>query len=109
MKYFPLRRLGLGLAVVAGAMMPLTAVSAETPMWSYDDHAFYDNLKILQAEARMTDRARGAQGPVRTDYMESTWSYDDNAFYDNLKKLQSSTSTSDSAMPMHGAQGAGSN
>ncbi|MDO9600125.1 MAG: hypothetical protein Q7J47_20600 [Azoarcus sp.] len=92
MKYIPLRKTGLGLLVIAGALTPLASLGAESMVWSYDESAVHDNLRSIQAAPSMIDAERGAQGPVRTEFTEPVWSYDESAVYDNLRKIQAAPS-----------------
>lgn len=120
MKSNMLRKSGLCLLVVAGAMVPIASSAEEgskygnqatgTSMESDQVYAYgafgegnlYENLQHLQSTKGWTRGERGAQGPIRTDSMEYSSSAGEGTLYQDLQKLQSSQSL---ASTERGAQG----
>lgn len=93
---------GLRILVIAGALTPFATLGANSMVAAYQDGGLYDELRHIQATTEMSGSMHGAQGPVRSDFVEPSWSTDDSAFYDNLRKIQETPKPLDS---MRGAQG----
>lgn len=102
MKNSPLFKTGLRLLVIAGALTPIAVLSGTSMVAASDEGAFYDNLRHIQAAQDSSGSMHGAQGPVRTDFVEPGWSSDESSFYDNLRKIQETPKPMEA---MRGAQG----
>lgn len=85
MKNSPSLKNGLRMLVIAGALTPFATLGANSMVAAYDEGGIYDNLRHIQATTEMSGSMHGAQGPVRSDFVEPSWKSDESSFYDNLK------------------------
>ncbi|HJV92953.1 MAG TPA: hypothetical protein VJ572_05705 [Azonexus sp.] len=114
MKSNMLRKSGLGLLIVAGAMVPMassadngskyghqaTGTTMDSPS-SYKTGDMYLELQNIQSSRTWSGSERGAQGPIRTERLDSSPSERGDMYFD-LKNIQSSKGAS---VAERGAQG----
>ncbi|MBI2276583.1 MAG: hypothetical protein HYU74_04455 [Dechloromonas sp.] len=111
MKSNTLRKSGLGLLIVAGMMVPMASSIGEesksaygAKMESYQTSTegnLYQDLQNLQSAKDWTTTERGAQGPIRSEGMDTPLTANEGDLYQDLQKLHSSRQMSASS----GAQG----
>lgn len=81
MRHTLLLKSGFGLLLLAGALSPLAVQAFEGDG--------YDQLKAFQSEQAWAGAERGAQGPMRTEMMDTSTSpkllFGEGDLYDNLK------------------------
>lgn len=97
MKNSPSLKNGLRMLVIAGALTPFATLGANSMVAAYDG-GLYDELSHIQTTTEMSGSMHGAQGPVRSDFVEPTWKSDESSFYDNLKR--------ETLKPIEGMRGA---
>ena len=111
MKSNMLRKSGLGLLIVAGAMVPMASSIGENSKFAYGatmetyqtstEGNLYQDLQNLQSGKGWAATERGAQGPIRMESMDTPLTANEGDLYQDLQKLQSSRQLSASS----GAQG----
>lgn len=120
MKSNMLRKSGLGLLIVAGAMAPMASSAEEGSKYGHqatgsamersDQGAdptnsasyLYPELQNIHSPTLRSANERGAQGPVRTESLDTAPSYKASDMYFDLQNIQSSKGRS---VTERGAQG----